>query len=88
MARDIEKEMWQICEACRVAVGRLYNEMADLRMYEPVVTPLEELTVVQDYREKAVERFHWLDWERVHEEFDRVYAKVIKSHVDDALPYI
>lgn len=88
MARCVALEMRQICEDCRNAVLHLYDVREDERMYMPYVTQLEELAVIQEYREDAVERFFWMDWETVHNKFDRTYAEVCENHKYDALPYI
>lgn len=88
MARCVELEIRLICKECINAISDFYNEMADIRWLNPVVTPLEELTIYQEYREKAVEQLPFKNWEWVHAEFDRIYKDVEEGHSEDALPYI
>lgn len=92
MARCYSLEIYLICEKCHNAILR-----ADAIAYDDYyygegicesISRLEEMQIYQRYREMAVERMPELDWEWVHDTFDRLYKEVEYDHSNDALPYI
>lgn len=74
-----------LCEAGRLAI--LTEEVNHYEAEMPPLTSLQKEIIRQRYRDRAVDIFKEVDFERIHEIFDRLYRENEEAHKDDGLAY-